>query len=87
MSGYCPDCGNTICICDDVAKDKKNRNVSGRYIRRKEAADYLGISVRMLGNLQGSGKLKYYKLGHKTCVFKVSDLDDFVDRCEERGQE
>ncbi len=20
MSGYCPDCGNTLCICDDITK-------------------------------------------------------------------
>jgi hypothetical protein len=20
MSGYCPDCGNTLCICDEVTK-------------------------------------------------------------------
>lgn len=20
MSGYCPDCGNTMCLCDDVTK-------------------------------------------------------------------
>ena len=20
MSGYCPDCGNTLCVCDEVTK-------------------------------------------------------------------
>jgi hypothetical protein len=22
MSGYCPDCGNTLCICTDITVDK-----------------------------------------------------------------
>lgn len=22
MSGYCPDCGNTLCLCEDIAEEK-----------------------------------------------------------------
>jgi len=52
------------------------------YIRRGDAARYLGISVRTLAYLQNTGKVKFYKLGHRTCIFKKSELDEFVQGCK-----
>ena len=50
------------------------------YVRRAAAARYLGISVRSLGNLQSRRVLPFAKLGSKTVLFKLSDLDAAVAR-------
>ena len=33
MSGYCPDCGNTQCLCKDVAADGARVNEGSSYYR------------------------------------------------------
>ena len=50
------------------------------YLRRSGAARYLGISVRTLANLQARRILPFSKLGSRTVLFKVSDLDSAVCR-------
>lgn len=50
------------------------------YLRRQQAARYLGISVRSLADLQRSRAIAFSKLGKRTCLFKISDLDAAVLR-------
>lgn len=50
------------------------------YVRRKEAAKYLGVSGRCLANWQKRRLIPFYKMGSRTCLFKLSDLDSVVAR-------
>jgi excisionase family DNA binding protein len=48
------------------------------YLRRNQAARYLGVSLRTIGNLQTARRLPFSKIGEKSILFKVTDLDAFV---------
>lgn len=50
------------------------------YLRRSGAAKYLGISVRSLADLQAKRMIAFSKLGARTVLFKISDLDAAVAR-------
>lgn len=50
------------------------------YLRRAGAAKYLGVSVRTLANLQARRILPFSKIGGRTVLFKLSDLDAAVCR-------
>ena len=50
------------------------------YLRRLGAAKYLGISVRSLADLQAKRMIAFSKLGARTVLFKISDLDAAVAR-------
>jgi len=59
-----------------------------RYLPRKEAAKYLGISTKTLATWQLTGRLKGVKLGTgRTCrvVYRRSDLDAWV--AQQQGAE
>jgi excisionase family DNA binding protein len=49
------------------------------YLKPKEAAEYLSVSVATLYALKGEGIVKFYKLGGST-LLKVSELDEAVER-------
>jgi excisionase family DNA binding protein len=49
------------------------------YLKPKEAAEYLSVSVSMIYALKGAGTLKFYKLGGAT-LLKVSELDAAVEK-------
>jgi excisionase family DNA binding protein len=49
------------------------------YLKPKEAAQYLSVSVTTLYALKGAGILKFYKLGGAT-LLKVSELDAAVEK-------
>jgi excisionase family DNA binding protein len=49
------------------------------YLKPKEAAEYLSISVATLYALKGEGVVKFYKLGGSILV-KVSELDAAVEK-------
>lgn len=56
--------------------------VTDRTLDRKQAADYLGMSVFSLHNWvrRGNSPVPYHKVGRKV-VFKQSDLDAYIARC------
>ena len=45
---------------------------------RRQAAEYLSISTRLLDNLASAGQIPRVKIGAKT-LFRIADLDAFVD--------
>lgn len=45
----------------------------------KEVADYLGVSVSTVRKWVSQGKLRAYKVSHKTVRFKKEDIDAFVE--------
>lgn len=53
-------------------------NKYNRCLTRREAAEYLSISTRLLDKLASSGSIVRIKIGTKT-LFRVGDLDAFVE--------
>jgi excisionase family DNA binding protein len=49
------------------------------YLKPKEAAEYLSVSVSTLYTLKGEGIVKFYKLGG-SILLKVSELDEAVEK-------
>ena len=49
------------------------------YVKPKQAAEYLSVSVATLYALKGEGIVKFYKLGGST-LLKVSELDAAVEK-------
>ena len=49
------------------------------YLKPREAAEYLSVSVTTLYALKGEGILKFYKLGG-SILLKVSELDEAVEK-------
>jgi hypothetical protein len=50
------------------------------FLRREDAARFLGISLRTLAQWQTEKRIPYAKMSHRVCLFKVSDLEKTVDR-------
>jgi len=61
-------------------KSKQTEIIRPGYLRRAAAAKYLGVSLRTLGNLQATRMVPFSKLGERTCLFRISDLDAMVAR-------
>ena len=53
---------------------------SKRYMRRVEAAQYMGCSVRQLDAMKADGNLPFCWLGRRLVIFRIEDLDDFMAR-------
>lgn len=51
-----------------------------KYLRKDEAAGYMGCSVRFLGGLLAKGQVPYHRLGNKIVVFKRTDLDAYMQK-------
>ena len=43
-----------------------------------KAAEFIGIPSRMLVSIRRKGAIPYYRMGHRTIMFKVSDLKKYV---------
>jgi excisionase family DNA binding protein len=63
-----------------MKKQANSETVKAGYLRRNDAARYLGVSLRTIGNLQTARRLPFSKIGEKSVLFKVADLDAFVSR-------
>ena len=50
------------------------------YLRRHEAATYLGCSVRQVDEMKHSGSLPFHRLGRRLIVFKTQDLEKLISR-------
>ena len=48
------------------------------YMRRHEAAEYLGSSIRYIDEVKADGRLPFCRLGGRLIVFKREDLDKFM---------
>ena len=56
----------------------KEQKIQPAYLKPREAAEYLSISVATLYALKGVGILKFYKLGGAT-LLKVAEIDAAVE--------
>lgn len=52
--------------------------VPKNYLRRHEAAEYLGCSLRQIDSMKNCGDLAFHRLGRRLIVFKIDDLDAWV---------
>lgn len=50
------------------------------FLRRDDAARFLGISTRTLAQWQSDKRVPYAKVSHRVCLFKVSDLERCMDK-------
>ena len=50
------------------------------FMRRAEAAEYLGISSRTLSDWQAKRIVPFARIGRKVCLFRRDDLDKAVGR-------
>jgi hypothetical protein len=50
------------------------------FLRRDDAAAFLGISLRTLAQWQTEKRIPFAKVSHRVCLFKVADLEKTVDR-------
>ncbi len=63
------------------AGHKKGRKaISPGYLRKEEAALYLNISIRTLTDWMKQKIVPYVKVSHRVCLFKITDLDESMDR-------
>lgn len=58
----------------------RNVNVKPGYVRRKEAAQYLGISMRTLTDWQQKRVIPFVDVSHRVTLFKRADLDQSLSR-------
>jgi hypothetical protein len=56
----------------------------GPLLKTIDAATYLAISARQVQYLSSRGELPVIQIGGST-RYAQGDLDDFVDRCRQRG--
>ena len=50
------------------------------YLRTAEAAQHLSISERTLADWQRKRMVPFYKMSHRVCLFKMSDLEKALER-------
>ena len=50
------------------------------YLRRPEAARYLGCSVRQLDTMKADGEIPFCYLGRRLIAFRIEDLDEFMSK-------
>jgi len=50
------------------------------YLRKGDAAKYLGISIRTLSDWERKRVVPFFKMSHRMVLFKRSDLDDAMNR-------
>jgi len=55
--------------------------ISQRYLRRDQAARYMGCSLRQIDQLKHNGEIPFHRLGRRLIVFRVDDLETFMDSC------
>lgn len=60
--------------------DNNSRVKPCGYIRRKEAAKYLGISLRTLTDWQSRRIIPFVHIGHRLTLFRIVDLDRAMSR-------
>ena len=67
---------------DEVEGRKPAEKAATRpgYLRKADAARYLGISIRTLTLWMRQRVVAYMKMSHKVCLFRQFDLDAAMDR-------
>lgn len=71
-------------VSSQVGQERQNPSekstVRPGYIRKADAARYLGISIRTLTLWMQQHVVAYMKMSHRVCLFKLADLDAAMSR-------
>ena len=62
----------------ELARKMSQKVGAKPYLRRHEAAKYLGCCVRQIDQMKHDGDLPFYKIGPRLIVFTVQDLDSLM---------
>jgi len=62
-----------------VTKLLETVKVPKTHMRREEAAEYLGCSIRQIDQMKHDGDLPFCKLGGRLIIFKRADLDRVME--------
>jgi len=63
-----------------MTKQVESGGMRPGFLRREDAAKYLGVSLRTLALWQSEHRIPYAKMSHRVCLFKVADLEKCIDR-------
>lgn len=55
------------------------------YLRREDAARFLGVGLTTLAQWQAERRVPFAKVSHRVCLFKVADLERCVDKLTVRA--
>lgn len=53
----------------------KNENITPKYLRPKELAEYLGIGLSTVWLYTKQGKIKRIKISQKVTIFQVNEVE------------
>lgn len=68
-----------------MTKQVESGGMKPGFLRREDAAAYLGVSVRTLADWQRQRLVPFVKVSHRVCLFKVADLERSFDRLTVRA--
>ncbi len=66
---------------DKTQRTEGKMSVQPRYLKTRAAAEYIGVSRRYLCQLASEGSIRHSRIGPRTQLFAVRDLDAFVAGC------
>lgn len=75
--------GNMLSAATNAIRDARETEyipIKPGYVRRAEAARYLGISIRTLSKWMSMHLIAYSKVSHRVCLFRLKDLDATIER-------
>ncbi|MBL7114693.1 MAG: helix-turn-helix domain-containing protein [Kiritimatiellae bacterium] len=56
------------------------------YLRKNDAAQYLGISERTLNEWMARRLIPFAKVSHRVCLFKVAEIDAAIEKITVRAR-
>ena len=62
-----------------IKKQQVESSTDG-FVRRTDAAQFLGISTRTLGDWQRRRIVPFVKVSHRVCLFRKKDLVEALER-------
>lgn len=63
-----------------IGENRKLKRRKKMWMSYKDVADYLGVSVSAVRKWVAQGRLRAYRVSHKTVRFKKADVDAFVEQ-------
>ena len=58
----------------------EKKGVAPGYLRKRDAAEYAGVSVRLIDRWRASGDLPYYAPSARKVLIRTVDLDKYLER-------
>lgn len=62
------------------APKKDHRKPKTHWLSTKQAAAYLGLSIRTIHNYRVAGKIKGHRMGERVWKYDPVELDEFIEK-------